>query len=537
VDRRGVSVTFKYDALDRRTGIVYAANDSVRYFYDTVGRVTNVNDSLAGAIGLTYDSLDRLTQELGPNGTNNYGYNDVGLRTNMTVTGETPVSYFYDAANRLTNVTQGTLASSLFYDDLGRRTKLVLPNGINVLYSYDTASRLTNITYQGAVTNKIDYAYDDTGNRASQASDLAVYNLPSAVSNSSYNAANQQLTFGGYMMLCDANGNVTNIFDGAAHQALHWSSRNQLTGVVAAVSAAFQYDGLGRRITLTVGSTTEKYLYDGLDIIQQFTSSGAIGARYFRGLAIDEPWLRSDVGAATTNTVYLADALGSIVALTDTDKVIQTEYDYEPFGSTTTTGASNNNSYRFTAREDDGTGLYYYRARCYHPALGRFVSEDPLEPHKAHLFEGVLLATEYDPNFYIYAYNDPLTYYDPIGLFNYCKFGVGAANAIRGGNRAIKGGLLVVAGVDAIGFGHPLAALAGTGAIGLGGTQVVGGAFLARRGGRQIGEAINDPCKCQWRNFLGLLPFGQYYDDPGENPWDAIKRSSVWENLGELFTF
>ena len=37
------------------------------------------------------------------------------------------------------------------------------------------------------------------------------------------------------------------------------------------------------------------------------------------------------------------------------------------------------NSLRFAARQYDGeTGLYYNRARYYDPALGRFISEDPL---------------------------------------------------------------------------------------------------------------------------------------------------------------
>ena len=36
------------------------------------------------------------------------------------------------------------------------------------------------------------------------------------------------------------------------------------------------------------------------------------------------------------------------------------------------------NSYQYTGRENDGTGLYFYRARYYAPALGRFISEDPI---------------------------------------------------------------------------------------------------------------------------------------------------------------
>ena len=58
---------------------------------------------------------------------------------------------------------------------------------------------------------------------------------------------------------------------------------------------------------------------------------------------------------------------------------------------------------KFTAREDDGTGLYYYRARYYHPALGRFVSEDPLG------MVGSLRA-------FIYTGDNPLRFIDPLGL-------------------------------------------------------------------------------------------------------------------------
>ena len=277
---------------------------------------------------------------------------------------------------------------------------------MQVLYRYDTASRLTKITYLGAVTNRIDYTYDPAGNRSSQASGFSMYNLPSAVPNSLYDAANHQLTFGSYSMLYDLNGNVTNIINGATVNNLAWNARNQLTNMTGAATATFAYDGVGRRITRTIGSTTEKYAYDGFDIIQQLDNAGTVGANYFRGLAIDEPWQRIDVGSASTNRIYLADALGSAVALADTNKTLQTQYAYEPFGATTSTGVANKNSYEFTARENDGTGLYYYRARYYNPALGRFVSEDP-----AQFVVG--------GSFYTMVGNDPLDYIDPLGLFQW----------------------------------------------------------------------------------------------------------------------
>src|SRR5439155_13360265 len=71
--------------------------------------------------------------------------------------------------------------------------------------------------------------------------------------------------------------------------------------------------------------------------------------------------------------------------------------------STTPLGASSTNSFQYTGRESDGTGLYYLRARYYSPRLQRFVSEDPIG-----FVAGV--------NFYAYTYNNPMNWIDPNGL-------------------------------------------------------------------------------------------------------------------------
>ncbi len=70
---------------------------------------------------------------------------------------------------------------------------------------------------------------------------------------------------------------------------------------------------------------------------------------------------------------------------------------------TTQTGAASTSSYKFTGREDDGSGLMYYRARYYQPRFQRFISEDPIR------FRGGI-------NLYGYVRNNPIKQTDPTGL-------------------------------------------------------------------------------------------------------------------------
>lgn len=59
---------------------------------------------------------------------------------------------------------------------------------------------------------------------------------------------------------------------------------------------------------------------------------------------------------------------------------------------------------QFTGRENDGTGLYFNRARYYSPTLQRFIGQDPIG------FAGG------DANFYAFVGNDPINYLDLFGL-------------------------------------------------------------------------------------------------------------------------
>jgi RHS repeat-associated protein len=103
-------------------------------------------------------------------------------------------------------------------------------------------------------------------------------------------------------------------------------------------------------------------------------AAGQLKPTLFPGLGIDEVFGRTE---GTVNNWFLPDGVGSTLDITDPNGVVQTQYTYDPFGQTTVTGATSTNPFEFTGRENDGTGLYYYRNRYYHSGLQWFVSEDP----------------------------------------------------------------------------------------------------------------------------------------------------------------
>jgi RHS repeat-associated protein len=317
----------------------------------------------------------------------------------MTVAGQATVSYSYDSANRLTSIAQGSQTVAFGYDNANRRTQVALPNNVTANYTYDATGELTNITYTtGATTlGTLTYLYDAVGRRTGIGGSLGRSDLPVAVMSTSYNPSNQVAQWGSASLSYDLNGNL--ISDGTSSYA--WNERDQLVQIVqgSTTAATYQYDPFGRRRLKTVNATTTRFLYDGDNFIQEQDGSGAVTANVLIGLGSDEVYSRTQ-GSNTSE--FLIDHF-SVIAEADSAGVIQTTYSYDPYGKTTQTGALSTNGQRYTGREQDTAGLYYYRARYYSTSLNRFISEDPVG------IDGGI-------NFYRYAGDDPIDFDDPTGL-------------------------------------------------------------------------------------------------------------------------
>ena len=117
--------------------------------------------------------------------------------------------------------------------------------------------------------------------------------------------------------------------------------------------------------------------------------------------------------AQTTVEYIHTDALGSVVAGTnDAGQVIERN-DYEPYGAVI--GKPSYGGVGFTGHvQDAATGLTYMQQRYYEPAIGRFLSVDPVMAYDNPI-SGF--------NRYRYAVNNPYRFTDPDGRIDWEKLG------------------------------------------------------------------------------------------------------------------
>jgi len=415
-DRKGQVSGITYDALGRVKSIGFGAtaaapsafSSTILLTWDNANRLTQIVDTEAGASTSTfleYDLFDRLTKESTGQGTLLYWYDAAGRRTKMMLKNggggfpsrdQPSVNYTWDDANRLTLIEQAAGPSNanqaqtvaFQYDDADRVTKTTYTGGMSVNTTYTNAGEVKTLKYlkaDGSVIAQGGYTYDLAGRRTGVSGDLAnfISTQEPDITDVSYNAANQLLSWGGKSFGYDANGNMTG--DGATTYT--WDARDQLVNIANATTpASFRYDSQGRRTARTVGSATTAFNFDGDNFIQELDALGrgsSIRANLITG-GIDQHFMRQTFTTdAQGNKVpslswVMAEANNSTVVQADGAGNVQKAFQYTPYGSSIATTGTSTDSQRYTGREEDGTGLYYYRSRYYRPDCMRFISEDPL---------------------------------------------------------------------------------------------------------------------------------------------------------------
>ncbi len=201
----------------------------------------------------------------------------------------------------------------------------------------------------------------------------------------------------------------------------------------------YRYDASGNRTQIVDQGKAVALLNDGLDRLSEYDAGGKLVARnVFAGL--DEPLVRIDDQGEVS--YYLADGLGSVMGLVDKGGQVTDSYAYDAWGKVVARVGSTVQPFGFTGRENDGNGLYGYRARYFDPSIGRFTQKDPIG------FDGG------DLNLYRYVLNNPGMFKDPLGLASmnaqiYLPFGPGVTATV--GVNPDGGPFIIVGG--GLGFG------------------------------------------------------------------------------------
>ncbi len=323
----------------------------------------------------------------------------------------------YQAPGSMLGAPIDAFDQSQSFDSLGRvrlRTS-TWPLAYNRrVFSYDSLGRLVNacdstgaqcqnVVNLGTTGNA--WSYDSAGNRAQ-------VGTPSG-----YGAGNRLTGFGGTNPTYDSIGSMVCRLIGACPGGTGvgykygWDALGRLreirNGSTGALVDSMYYDALGRRVGKKMASGTEWYLYEGDQVIWDLNASGA-RLREYAWYPGETDKLLAMKSGTTVGAALLDPQNGSVRGLVDfSSGGIIKNYPETPWGDNVAdTGITVR--YRFAGREfDQENGLYYMRARYYDPALGRWISEDPI-------------GIGGGGNLYAYAGNDPVNKTDPSGLVTYC---------------------------------------------------------------------------------------------------------------------
>ncbi|MER6994593.1 polymorphic toxin-type HINT domain-containing protein [Streptomyces sp. NPDC000410] len=360
-------------------------------------------------ISTTYDqtgNILKITDKQGPNPT--------------SATTDTQC-FAYDYLRRMTDAWTATdgCAAQPGAAGSGSKPQVGGPDAYWSSYTFDAVgNRQTETKHDPAGDTAKDvkrvYSYEEGGSTTSRLAKVATTGPQGErTDNYTYDAAGNTIT------RTSAQGNA---------QALTWDIEGHLEKVTegsgeTAKTTDFIYDAGGNRLIRHDPTGATLYL-PGTEIKLDADGNVAKGTRYYAHPAGPVMVRTAEAGKITTSYL-LSDHNGTATTSVDVATQAVTRRKFTPFGEERGTKPTiwPGEQGFLGGTKDESTGLTHVGAREYDPAIGRFISVDPLMD----------TGESQSMNPYAYAHNSPVTLSDPSGL--------GVAECHTGDIKGCRGGM------------------------------------------------------------------------------------------------
>jgi RHS repeat-associated protein len=413
------------------------AEERLYHTYTDVGLPATVFSASTNYVyGVTYNKTDQLTQRvLGNFGKRTwltYTYDDItNLLVDALVTPElkddaTHDTYAYDAAGNVTRQTDTVGPKSdtqcYGYDHLRRLTEAWTPgNGdcaaapsVNALdgpapywrsYTYDvTGNRLTEVLHNATGDTTRTSSYPAPPKRQPHTLSAITTTGPGVSSTDSY-------TY-------DAAGNTTTRTGPRGAQKLTWDPQGHLASSTEnGATTSYLYDADGNRLVRKGPDGTTAWLPGGTELHLAPGATNAKGTRYY-----DHQAAPIAVRTASSLTYTYSDSHNTTGTEINSVDLGATKRRSDPFGAARGTAPTSwVGTKGFVGGTEDETGTIHLGAREYDPAIGRFLSLDPIidasDPQQLHG--------------YAYANNAPPSFVDADGRWTIWGAVKSAANVVK----------------------------------------------------------------------------------------------------------
>ena len=384
---------------------------NLHYTYDPVGNVTRIHDEGQQTIFFrnkrveptseyTYDAIYRLTDATGRE---HLGQSPGGGALNPPI----PSNHTDEPRVNIPHPGDGNTIG--IYDEH---------------YAYDFVGNILDVVHRGTDPSHPGWTLRNH------------YNEPSLVESSVMSNRLSGHDAGVTHYTYDFHGNMTSM----PHlPVMEWNYRDQLKATSKQIvnnggtpeTTYYTYDSSGqrvRKVTERYGAVgeiprlkEERYNLGGFEIHRKYDGNGSTIAleretlhitNDTRRFALIETRTKGDDGSPEELIRYQFDNhLGSTSLELDRQAHIISYEEYYPYGSTSYQAVRRDievptKQYRYTGKERDDTGLYYYGARYYASWLGRWISCDPIG-----IQDGL--------NVFAYASDSPTRLIDPNGMQSY----------------------------------------------------------------------------------------------------------------------